>query len=81
MKEAVKRFPERDFEVPDGIVFVNINKKTGKLSEGDPTNSVYEAFIEGTEPKSKVDDSLIETQDKDANDILEEEEQFFKNGY
>jgi len=80
MRESVKRFPEKDFDVPEGIVFVNIDKNTGKLSEGDPRNSVYEAFIEGSEPKIGNTD-VSEIGQKDESEALDEEEEFFKKGY
>ncbi len=54
MKEAVKDMPVQDFPVPDGIVFVKIDKETGE-----PMGSMrwvksgkvlFECFKEGTEP-------------------------------
>ncbi len=54
MKEAVKEMPVQDFPVPDGIVFVKIDKETGE-----PMGSMrwvksgkvlFECFKEGTEP-------------------------------
>jgi len=81
MRESVKRFPEKDFDVPEGIVFVNIDKETGKLAD-EPSNSVYEAFVEGTEPRASDKGPVgIAQGPEDVNKVLEEEEQFFKNGY
>ncbi|OGQ34354.1 MAG: hypothetical protein A3F16_01220 [Deltaproteobacteria bacterium RIFCSPHIGHO2_12_FULL_43_9] len=51
MKEATKDFPVRDFDVPEGIVFASIDRKTGKLATTDTEDPVYEAFLAGTEPK------------------------------
>jgi penicillin-binding protein 1A len=81
MKASVKRYPERDFEVPEGIVFVNIDKKSGRVSDGDPKNSVYEAFVEGTEPTTKSGEYVASDREKDVNEVLDEEEKFFKQGY
>lgn len=81
MKASVKRFSERDFEVPEGIVFVNIDKESGKVSDGDPQNSVYEAFAEGTEPKVTDKKAYASEEKKDEREILEEREEFFKHGY
>lgn len=51
MKEAVKDLPVRDFDVPEGIVFTSIDRKSGKLAGPDTEDPVYEAFLAGTEPK------------------------------
>jgi membrane carboxypeptidase/penicillin-binding protein len=48
MQSALKSDPEEDFQVPDGIAFVNIDSRSGKLST--KSNAVKEAFIAGTEP-------------------------------
>ena len=56
MKEATEDIPVEDFAVPDGIVFVKIDKETGE-----PMGSMrwvksgkvlYECFKEGTEPSA-----------------------------
>jgi penicillin-binding protein 1A len=50
MKEAVKPYPPSDFVVPDGVIFAQIDPSTGKLAATRASNSIREAFIEGTEP-------------------------------
>ena len=56
MKEAAEDIPVEDFAVPDGIVFVKVDKETGE-----PMGSMrwvksgkvlYECFKEGTEPSA-----------------------------
>jgi penicillin-binding protein 1A len=56
MKEAVEDIPVEDFAVPDGIVFLKVDKETGE-----PMGSMrwvksgkvlYECFREGTEPSA-----------------------------
>jgi penicillin-binding protein 1A len=56
MKEATEDIPVEDFAVPDGIVFVKVDKETGE-----PMGSMrwvksgkvlYECFKEGTEPSA-----------------------------
>jgi penicillin-binding protein 1A len=56
MKEATENIPVEDFAVPDGIVFVKVDKETGE-----PMGSMrwvksgkvlYECFKEGTEPSA-----------------------------
>ena len=58
MKEAAEDIPVEDFAVPDGIVFVKVDKETGE-----PMGSMrwvksgkvlYECFREGTEPSAGV---------------------------
>lgn len=42
--------PPQDFTAPEGIVFEDIDKDTGKLATGACPNVIHEAFIRGTEP-------------------------------
>jgi penicillin-binding protein 1A len=49
MKEAVKSYPNRDFDIPPGIVFETINPSTGEKA----STGVLEAFIEGSQPSIK----------------------------
>src|SRR3989339_42367 len=60
MKAAIAKLGEYDYKIPDGIVHVRIDKKTGKLSKGDEAASFTEAFVEGTEPKSEDVLSVLE---------------------
>ncbi len=48
MQNALKSYPAEDFTVPEGIVMVGIDSKTGKRSSG--RGAISEAFIAGTEP-------------------------------
>ena len=50
MQEALKEIPSSDFKVPEGIVFVQIDPKTGKLASDKMQTGVFEAFLEGTQP-------------------------------
>lgn len=59
MKEAVKGYPEADFNVPKGVVFTYIDGKSGKLSSSNKPNSIREAFVEGTEPTGAMKSPLI----------------------
>jgi penicillin-binding protein 1A len=62
MQSALKNYPVEDFEMPEGIVTVSIDSKTGRRSDG--PRSIKEVFIAGTEPGSKLQ----------PNDLLEEGE-------
>lgn len=50
MSQALRSFPEDEFEMPDGITFTNIDAKTGKPN----ANGIKEAFISGTEPNAQL---------------------------
>ena len=43
--------PSQDFTVPEGIVFKEIDKGTGKLATGGCPEVIHEAFVRGTEPR------------------------------
>ncbi len=46
MQEAVKQYEPRDFDVPEGISFVKINKMTGTLpADGDPEWAIIEEAL------------------------------------
>jgi penicillin-binding protein 1A len=51
MKIALKDTPINDFNVPSGINFVKIDKRTGYLALPTCPVVILEAFKEGTEPK------------------------------
>ena len=53
MKDALAGMPVKDFAVPEGIVFVSIDPKTGKLATDKSQAGIFEAFIDGTQPTVK----------------------------
>ena len=50
MEVALRNRPARDFVVPDGIVFARVDTKTGLLASSETETSLFQAFLEGTEP-------------------------------
>lgn len=52
MKSAHQSLPVEEFSVPQGVVFANIDNQTGGLASSSSTNTVRQAFIDGTEPKT-----------------------------
>ena len=54
MKEAVADIPAENFAVPDGIIFVRVDKETGEpvatMRGTQPAKTFFECFKEGTEP-------------------------------
>jgi 1A family penicillin-binding protein len=49
-ERALEAVPPKLFPIPDEVVSVYIDPKTGKLSNDDCPNSRMEAFVRGTEP-------------------------------
>lgn len=67
MKFAHEGMPVKNFPVPDGIVFANIDNETGKLASANSKQVVRQAFAEGTEP-----------QDISSGSGSQEDQDFFK---
>jgi len=60
MKAAVAGRPERDFDVPEGIVFARVDARTGLLSPG----GELQAFAEGALPQASADAALGATEQR-----------------
>lgn len=61
MKFAHENLPQKSFPVPPGIVFANVDSKTGTLANSSTKEVVKQAYIEGTEPttaSSKGDETV-----------------------
>ncbi|MDY0374683.1 MAG: PBP1A family penicillin-binding protein [Desulfobacterium sp.] len=54
MKGALEGRPVRTFNVPEGIVFVKIDAKTGLLPIEESQETLFECFKEGTAPTTKT---------------------------
>ena len=52
MSEVLKGKPVNDFQVPEGVVFAKIDVDTGLLASSYSEDTVFQAFKEGTEPKT-----------------------------
>ncbi len=50
MRVALKNMPPENFKVPEGIVFANIDEKTGLLAVPESKKTIFECFKEGTAP-------------------------------
>jgi penicillin-binding protein 1A len=59
MKKATKDAEPEDFSVPDGIIFKQIDPRTGLLSTENCAKSIREAFLPGTEPRKYCDEKAI----------------------
>jgi penicillin-binding protein 1A len=68
MKKALAERDAEDFSVPEGIIFKQVDPKTGLLSTETCLSSIREAFLPGTEPRRYCDeaaDFVEETQIQD----------------
>jgi penicillin-binding protein 1A len=55
MKVALERNPERDFEVPEQIVFARIDPRSGLLAPPGTPGGYFQAFLEGSEPHASAE--------------------------
>ncbi len=55
MQEILRDKEIREFPVPEGIVFVKIDRKTGLLPTPESTSIIFESFKEGTAPTEYSD--------------------------
>ncbi|MBF0266544.1 MAG: penicillin-binding protein 1A [Gammaproteobacteria bacterium] len=63
MKNALVDIEEKSHPIPENIVTVKIDKKTGKLANSNSNETMFEYFIKGTEPEPEIiDNSSTETQ-------------------
>lgn len=53
MKEAKKHLPNSNFQIPEDVVFVKVDEKTGQLPTKNTTKTLLEVFINGTEPNAE----------------------------
>lgn len=64
MKEAHNNMPVNAFNVPEGIVFMNIDNETGDSASTLSRDVVRQAFIDGTEPQAKSQQSIDVDEDQ-----------------
>ncbi|HIE07984.1 MAG TPA: penicillin-binding protein, partial [Desulfarculaceae bacterium] len=50
MRAALADMPPENFKVPEGIVFANIDEKTGLLADSKSKKTLFECFKGGTAP-------------------------------
>ena len=65
MKYVHEGLPVRNFRIPEGIVFANIDNETGKLASAQSSTVVRQAFAEGTEPQGLSSERSSFEADKD----------------
>ncbi|MGE5751023.1 MAG: penicillin-binding protein 1A [Nitrospirota bacterium] len=57
MKKASAERDAEDFSVPEGLIFKQVDPKTGLLSTDACSSSIREAFLPGTEPRRYCDEA------------------------
>ncbi|HEY5657159.1 MAG TPA: PBP1A family penicillin-binding protein [Myxococcota bacterium] len=55
MSAALAGRPKRDFATPDSIIFTRIDRETGLLAARSSQDTVFQAFIAGSEPTETAD--------------------------
>ncbi len=73
MKSALDGIEDRDFTVPPGIVFANIDNETGKTPTARTKLVVRQAFLEGTEPSVQLKSGVVEPDKSQERDFLKED--------
>ena len=51
MKETLKGYKQREYQVPKGVSFVRIDADTGELPSAKTKKTIVEVFVQGTEPQ------------------------------
>jgi membrane carboxypeptidase/penicillin-binding protein len=79
MKEALPAYPIRAFDVPQGVVFRDVDRHTGLLSSSECNDSapVHEAFVVGTQPVVTCDGQRVEGQPRVSGERLNWFERLF----
>jgi len=54
MREALQRYPVRDFLEPEGIVSVRVDPETGLLAGATTARAYFQPFLEGSEPTERA---------------------------
>jgi penicillin-binding protein 1A len=63
MEKFLKNTPVETFPIPEGIVFVKVDPKTGARVKGAEKGSIYECFLDSAQPDEKTDDMSEEKED------------------
>lgn len=66
MEKVLQSQPVEAFPVPEGIVFVKVNHKTGAPTQGSGPGTIYECFLDNALPSEKEED------------VTEEKEELFR---
>ena len=77
MQEALEDKPHSPMPVPEGIMRVRIDRTSGKLTKRTDHTTLFEYFLQGTEPTTYVrDDEVVDPAEQDEETAPEPEEIF-----
>ncbi|MCW8109736.1 PBP1A family penicillin-binding protein [Alteromonas ponticola] len=77
MQVALQDVPYSPMPIPEDIVRVRIDRTTGKLTRRTDHTTLFEYFLQGTEPKSYIrEDEIIDPAELESTDESEPEEVF-----
>ena len=78
MQTALKDVPNQPLKIPEDIVSVRIDEKSGLLATRHDHTSRFEYFIRGTEPTQyATEDTVAEVHDNDGEGKVSDEEEIF----
>jgi penicillin-binding protein 1B len=77
MREALKAYVDRPFEIPPGVVFRDVDRHSGLLSSWTCPESIHEAFVIGTEPAMTCDGRAVEGESQPAGKVFNWFERLF----
>ena len=77
MREALRAHENRPFEIPQGVVFRDVDRHSGMLTSSSCPESVHEAFLIGTEPMVTCDGRRIEAQSRPRERVVSWFERMF----
>ncbi len=72
MREALKQSEPQELPLPDSIIRVKIDEKTGLLASPGSKHALFEYFIKGTEPRERARDKTDEAMEGQLEAIEEE---------
>mgnify|MGYP000335694635 CR=1 FL=1 len=52
MKNAKSHLPNSSFKIPENIVFVKVDRKTGQLPTSETKSTILDVFVNGTQPNA-----------------------------
>ncbi|MBT3584147.1 MAG: PBP1A family penicillin-binding protein [Halobacteriovoraceae bacterium] len=76
MRHGLKKYGEKDFKVPLGIINVKIDKSTGKLAKLASNQGFLESFVEGTEPGIEKEESVDPADVSNTSQLFEEDDYY-----
>ena len=60
MEKVLSNTPVEAFPVPEGIIFVKVDHKTGRPTQGSGPGTIYECFLDNAPPSEKDEDAIDE---------------------